>query len=228
MTLKNVGIGSGFGCAGCVFGDWLPRSPLRWPGSLTQSRLVSRVVPKHHARLAATAFDMEVVTPNATRRSTRIRVEIPVSVMSLDRKRPFAEQCLVLIVSAQGCGFRCSRALQLETPIMLNDLPGGGSVTARVANCLPLGTDGKYFLIGASLYTHGNVWGIADAPADWSVVAQNDPAAGSAAPAPFGAAQGTATQPSSSKPGGNKAAVNKKVWPYNLFSEGAESHPGRK
>jgi hypothetical protein len=175
---------------------------------------------------------MEIVTPNATRRSTRIRVEIPVSVISLDRKRPFAEKCLVLIVSAQGCGFRSSRALQLETPIMLNDLPGGGSVTARVANCLPLGTDGKYFLVGASLYTHGNVWGIADAPADWSVVAQNDPAAGSAELAPVSAAKAAANN-SSSKPGVNKAVANKpvvskKVWPYNLFSDGAESHPGRK
>jgi hypothetical protein len=180
---------------------------------------------------------MEVVTPNATRRSTRIRVEIPVSVISLDRKRPFAEKCLVLIVSAQGCGFRSSRALQLETPIMLNDLPGGGSVTARVANCLPLGTDGKYFLVGVSLYTHGNVWGIADAPPDWNVAAQNEPAAGSAEPALVGAAKATTNKSSSSNLGGNTPVVNKpvvskpvnkKVWPYNLFSEGAESHPGRK
>src|SRR5579864_7954408 len=106
---------------------------------------------------------MEILTPKAVRRSTRIRVEIPVSVTSMDRRRPFAEKCVVLIVNAQGCGFRSSRAMQLETPIMISDLPGGGSVTARVANCLPLGNDGKYFLIGAALYTHGNVWGIADA-----------------------------------------------------------------
>ena len=100
---------------------------------------------------------MEVLTPKAMRRSTRLRVEIPVSVISLDRMRPFGEKCLLLVVSAQGCGFRSSEALQVETPIMLSGLPGGGSVTARVANCLPLGDDGKYFLIGAALYTHGNV-----------------------------------------------------------------------
>ena len=160
---------------------------------------------------------MEVLTPKATRRSTRLRVEIPVSVTSLDRMRPFAERCVVLVVSAQGCGFRSSRALQMETPIMLNDLPGGGSVTARVANCLPLGNDGKYFLIGASLYTHGNVWGIADAPEDWSAVAQSDPK-------PSPAAKPAAAPANSS----GKLTVNKKSWPYNLFSEGAELHPGRK
>jgi hypothetical protein len=156
---------------------------------------------------------MEVLTAKVTRRSTRIRVEIPVSVISLDRKRPFGDKCLVVIVSAQGCGFRSSEALPIETPIMLSGLPGGGSVTARVANCLPLGSDGQYFLIGASLYTHGNVWGIADPPEDWSDAAQGDPTPSTATAAPAAAP---------------KLTVNKKVWPYNLFSDGAEAHPGRK
>ncbi len=149
---------------------------------------------------------MEVLSPKTTRRSTRIRVEIPVSVISLDRMRPFGENCVVLVVSAQGCGFRSSRPLQLETPIMLNGLPGGGSVTARVANCLPLGSDGKYFLIGASLYTHGNVWGIANPPEDWKIAAQSTPA-----PSPTSASASAEAAP---------LRVNKKQWPYNLFTEG--------
>jgi len=152
---------------------------------------------------------MEVLTPKAARRSTRLRVEIPVSVTSLDRMRPFAERCLVLVVSAQGCGFRSTRALQLETPIMMSDLPGGNTVTARVASCVPLGTDG--FLIGAALYNHGNVWGISDAPEDWSTASKNDPVA--ARPA---------------EPGVPKRAVQKKTWPYNMFPDAAEVHPGRK
>jgi len=152
---------------------------------------------------------MEVHTPKTARRSTRLRVEIPVSVTSLDRMRPFAERCVVLVVSAQGCGFRTVRALQLETPIMIGDLPGGGSTTARVANCLPLGNDG--FLIGAALYNHGNVWGIADPPEDWNIAAKNDPVAAPSKP-----------------PSVPKDSVQKKAWPYNLFTEGAEVHPGRK
>ena len=152
---------------------------------------------------------MEVRTPKTTRRSTRIRVEIPVSVTSLDRMRPFAERCMVLVVSAQGCGFRSSRALQLETPIIIGDLPGGGTVTGRVANCLPLGNDG--FLIGVALYNHGNVWGIADPPEDWNIAAKNDP---------------IAAQPN--PPSQPKISIQKKSWPYNVFSEGAEAHPGRK
>ena len=157
---------------------------------------------------------MDVHTPKPMRRSTRLRVEIPVSVASLDRMRPFAEQCMVLVVSAQGCGFRSSRALQLETPVMINDLPGGGSVTGRVANCLPLGNDGKQFLIGVALYTHGNVWGITNAPEDWNVVAKNDPVAPQAQPASAASAP--------------KVTVQKKAWPYNVFAQGAEAPLGRK
>jgi len=157
---------------------------------------------------------MEVLTAKAIRRSTRLRVEIPVSVTSLDRMRPFAEQCVLLVVSAQGCGFRSSRALQIETPVMINDLPGARSVTARVANSLPLGSDGKSFLIGAALYTHGNVWGIADPPEDWNVAAKNDPVAARSAAAAAG--------------GGAQLRVQKKSWPYNLLAEGAEVHRGRK
>jgi hypothetical protein len=158
---------------------------------------------------------MDVMTQKAVRRSTRLRVEIPVSVTSLDRLRPFAEKCMVLVVSAQGCGFRSSRSLPVETPIMITDLPAASSVTGRVANCLPLGNDGKNFLIGVSLYTHGNVWGIADPPDDWKVAEKNDPAA----------ARSHAASPSPDSP---RLVTQKKAWPYNLFAEGAEAHPGRK
>ena len=155
---------------------------------------------------------MDVHTQKTTRRSTRLRVEIPVSITSLDRIRPFAEKCVLVVVSAQGCGFRSTRAVQLETPIMIGDLPGGSTVTARVANCVPLGNDGQYFLIGAALYNPGNVWGIADPPEDWSLAAKAAPLAATA--------QAT--------PDTSKATVQKKSWPYNLFAEGAEAHPGRK
>jgi hypothetical protein len=163
--------------------------------------------------LKETGLLMEVLTPKATRRSTRIRVEIPVTVTSLDRRRPFADTCTVLVVSAQGCGFRTTQALQLETPVMLSQLPGGGSVTARVANCLPLGNDGKYFLVGAALYTHGNVWGIADPPADWSDAAQSTPA-----PAPTNAAPSAAPT----------LKINKKVWPYNLADDSGDTRTSRR
>jgi hypothetical protein len=148
---------------------------------------------------------MEILTPKATRRSTRLRVEIPVIVTSMDGRHPFSAECLVLVVSPLGCGFRATQALPLETPVLLSDLPGGGSASARVANCLPLGNDGKHFLIGVSLYNPGNVWGIADPPADWNCTSSAGTSAGDAA-----------------------ATKSKNAWPYNLFSGQGEAHHGRK
>jgi hypothetical protein len=138
-------------------------------------------------------------------------VEIPVTVNSLDRVRPFSEKCVALIVSCQGCGFRSSRALQIETPIILSDLPGGSSVTGHVASCLPLGNDGKYFVIGASLYTHGNVWGIADPPEDWD-------------PAPSSVGAGA----SNTRPAADQLSGSPKNWPYRMFADGVPVHSGKK
>lgn len=149
--------------------------------------------------------DMEIVTSKATRRSTRLRAEIPLTVTSMDRRHIFSASCVALVVSPQGCGFRTTHALPLETPVLLTDLPGGGKTSGRVANCLPLGQDGKYFLIGVSLYNPGNVWGIADPPADWNC--GTNVASGAA---------------------GGVPVKNRNEWPYNLFSGHGESHPGRK
>jgi hypothetical protein len=121
----------------------------------------------------------------------------------MDRRNSFSEECLVLIASPQGCGLRCSSALPIGTPIMLSNLPNGASVTASVANCLPLGTDGKQYLVGASLYTHGNCWGVTNPPVDWVD------------------SQGEANPPDDS-------AAPKGVWPYNMFSSRGETHPGRR
>ena len=154
---------------------------------------------------------MEILTPKTTRRSTRLRVQIPVTVTSMDRRHPFAAACIALIVSPQGCGFRASNALPIETPVLLSDLPGGTSGSGRVASCLPLGNDGKYFLIGVSLYNHGNVWGIADPPEDWNCKPEAAAAAASAT-----------TQAAT------KSTKSNDVWPYNLFSGRSETHPGRK
>jgi len=148
---------------------------------------------------------MEVLTPKTTRRSTRVRVEIPLTVTSMDRKHPFSAQCVALVVSQQGCGFSAATALPLETPVLLGGLPGGATASGRVANCLPVGKDGKNFLIGVSLYNPGNVWGIADPPGDWNCAPSS----------------GSASTKASSVPSNTKNA-----WPYNLVSSHNEA--GRK
>jgi hypothetical protein len=77
-------------------------------------------------------------------------------------------------------------------------------VAAKVANCTPLGTEGKYWLIGIALDEPGNVWCIHPAPADWGSNSRPVIAAPVAPPA------------------------KKHEWPYSFFSDKGEAHPGRK
>ena len=150
------------------------------------------------------------------RQLTRYNIRTPLRFRAInltaDKSDHFTE---ALNVSRGGFYFASSAPLQIGTPIMLSNLPGGGSVTATVANCLPLGNEGTYFLVGVALYTHGNVWGIADPPQDWNVAAQS-----AAASASGSGNSGAANAPT--------LTVNKKVWPYNVFSEAGENTSKRR
>ena len=183
--------------------NWLP-SLRGFPVSCSWSRTsfcqtgaLLEICPFNH-------LQMEILTPKTTRRCTRLRVEIPIVVTSMDRRHAFSGECVALLISPQGCGLRSSRSLPLETPVLLSHLPAGGTASGRVANCLPLGSDGKYFLIGVSLYNPGNIWGVTEPPADWNCAAED-------ATAPVDAARAAAK------------GKGKDVWPYNLFSGQGET-----
>lgn len=143
-------------------------------------------------------------TGPAQRRSTRIRLEMPIVVTSLDPDRSFSEHCRTLVVNPQGCGLQFPYALEVGTLVRLQGLPGDPLVTARVANCLAIGADGKFWLIGVALDEPGNVWGVANPPADWQVAKA--------------AAAGAAADPSKKS----------REWPYSQFSNRGEFHPGRR
>jgi hypothetical protein len=100
-------------------------------------------------------------------RHTRIRAQIPVRVVSLDPMNPMNEDCHTLVINPEGCGVRLTRAVKPGLKVLLDDLPNGNNVPARIASCVPLGTDGKYWLVGLALGQHGNIWCIQPAPADW-------------------------------------------------------------
>jgi hypothetical protein len=141
----------------------------------------------------------------AERHSTRIRAQIPLRLTSLDPAIPLSEPCHTLVLNKQGCGVRLSLPLEPGVPVRLDELPGGHTVTARVANCVPLGTDIKYWLVGLELERPGNIWGIHPTPADWGN--ELKPAVVATAVA---------------------APVKRGEWPYSQFSNKGEFHPGRK
>lgn len=138
----------------------------------------------------------------AARRSTRIRAQIPFRLVSLDPAIPLSEQCHTLVVNTEGCGVRLTKPLEPGLPVLLDELPGGTSARAWVANCVSLGTGGKYWLVGIALEEPGNIWCIRPAPADWG----DAPVAVVAVPLP----------------------KKENEWPYSVFSSKGEAHPGRK
>jgi len=139
-------------------------------------------------------------THEALRRSTRLRAQIPVRVVSKDSAVSFSEPCQTVVVNCEGCGVRLPRALDVGLKVSIEDLPGGLSAPGKVTSCVALGKD---WLVGIELEQRGNVWSIRPAPEDW----MSGPATTAAAvPAP----------------------QKKGEWPYALFSGKGEAHPGRK
>src|SRR5579871_6444808 len=126
-----------------------------------------------HCPLRGSAFALSMPTESAQsqreRRNTRVRIEIPLRVTSMPPAAVFSEDAHTLVVNPQGCGVKLSQSMALQTRVRIDGLPGGMSVSARVANCLPLGAGGKAFLVGLALEEPGNVWGLQSPPADWGV-----------------------------------------------------------
>src|SRR5215813_12193281 len=106
---------------------------------------------------------------HAIRRSTRLPLEVPVLVVSLDPALNFSEECKTTLVNAHGCGLITQHSLPRDLPVRLEIVPSKRQTNARVADVVPLGGDPETWLIGMELETPGNFWGIEYAPSDWKI-----------------------------------------------------------
>jgi PilZ domain-containing protein len=108
-------------------------------------------------------------TQHAIRRSTRLPLEVPVLVTSLDPAQPFSEPGNTTLVNAHGCGLILPRALAQGIPVRLEIVSAKRHTTAHVSEVVPLGGDPETWLVGLELDIPGNFWGIDYAPSDWKV-----------------------------------------------------------
>jgi hypothetical protein len=108
-------------------------------------------------------------TQHAIRRSTRLPLEVPVLVTSLDPTVPYSEQCNTTLVNAHGCGLIVPRVLAQGVQVRLEIVSAKRHTTARVAEVVPLGGDPETWLVGLELEVPGNFWGIEYAPTDWKI-----------------------------------------------------------
>jgi hypothetical protein len=116
-------------------------------------------------------------TQHAIRRSTRLPLEVPVLVTSLNAAVPFFEQCNTTLVNAHGCGLIVPRAPAQGIQVRLEIVSAKRHTTARVAEVVPLGGDPETWLVGMELDVPGNFWGIEYAPSDWKIEESPSPAA---------------------------------------------------
>ena len=101
------------------------------------------------------------------RHGTRVRAQIPVRLTSLEPVSTFSESCHTLMVNPRGCGIRFPRPLPAGSRVKVDQLPGGGSATARVACSLPPNGGSKFWIIGIGLDSPANLWCLAPSPEDW-------------------------------------------------------------
>ena len=106
---------------------------------------------------------------HAIRRSTRLPLEVPILVTSLDPSFEFSEECITTLVNAHGCGLVVQRSFPRDLPVRLEIVPSKRQTTARVADVVPLGGTPETWLLGMELDAPGNFWGIDYAPSDWKI-----------------------------------------------------------
>jgi hypothetical protein len=102
------------------------------------------------------------------RRSTRLPLEIPLRVTSLDPKIAFEEDCNTVTVNAHGCGLISSKRLAAGTRVRLEIVSDKQATTARVLDVVPLDDNNSSWLLGMEMEHAGNFWGIKYAPTDWA------------------------------------------------------------
>lgn len=108
-------------------------------------------------------------TQHAIRRSTRLPLEVPVLVTSLDASVPFCKQCNTTLVNAHGCGLVAPREIAGGTRVRVEIVSAMRHTTARVREVVSLGGDPETWLVGLELDVPGNFWGIDYAPSDWKI-----------------------------------------------------------
>src|ERR1700687_4442875 len=108
-------------------------------------------------------------TQHAIRRSTRLPLEVPVLLTSLNEAVTFSEQCNTTLVNAHGCGLIVPRALAQGIQVRMEIVSAKRHTTARVAEVVPLGGDPETWLVGLELDVPGNFWGIDYPPSGWEV-----------------------------------------------------------
>ena len=101
------------------------------------------------------------------RRSTRLALQIPVILTSLDPACDFHKECKTVFVNAHGCGIIVPQLLNNKTPVTVELVSSGAKKNGLVVLAISLLENFSWFL-GVEFVSPGNLWGVENPPADWS------------------------------------------------------------
>jgi hypothetical protein len=108
-----------------------------------------------------------VNSPTALRRSSRVPINVPILVTSLEPGTRFSEVCETLVVNAHGCAMKSP--VKLDAGVLLHfHSKEGRETTAKVINCQPLASDRSAWQLAARLDRPENFWGLSSCPPDWA------------------------------------------------------------
>lgn len=105
---------------------------------------------------------------NNARRSTRLSIQIPVVITSLDPTHDYCEECTTAVVNVHGCGVIVHKQLKSEMPIMVKLASSGANKKAHVVAAIPTVQAGSW-LLGVAFDSPENFWQVETPPPDWCV-----------------------------------------------------------
>src|ERR1700736_2192402 len=106
-------------------------------------------------------------SPTSLRRSSRVPVNVPILVTSLEPGARFSEVCETLEVNAHGCSMRSQMKLDAGVVVHFHSKEGR-ETTAKVVYCQPLDSGRHGGRVGARLDRPENFWGLTTFPQDWA------------------------------------------------------------
>ena len=110
---------------------------------------------------------MQNTTSPTLRRSSRVPVNIPVLVTSLEPGANFSEVCETMVVSAHGCAVWSPVKLDAGVPVHFHNREGR-ETTAQVVYCKQSGTGRQAWALGTKFDRPENFWGLKSCPKDWT------------------------------------------------------------
>jgi hypothetical protein len=107
--------------------------------------------------------------PDPSRRSSRVQVNVPLLVTSLEPDGNYSEVCETIVVNAHGCALCAPRPLEAGNLVQFQRKEGR-EIVAHVVDCQPMGFGKKAWMLSASLDQPGNFWGLKSFPEDWKLL----------------------------------------------------------